>query len=237
MLSIAFYKIVSHQYKLWIFAGIMQDFIASYLIQNKECHLPLLGNFTIRQVPALLDIANKKLVPSNDEIIFSENLNYTSDGLQNYIAHLYNIPMYEAEEKINNWCIHTKIKLDSGEKIDFDSVGSLQKDGAGNIFFQREKEINFYEPVIAERVIHKNAEHSVLVGDKETTSVAMNEFYRDDVVTEKKSSWKIWAIILLSVSLLVLLFYFSNHPFSENGISNQSAFPVLQPSATYSTLK
>ncbi len=69
--------------------------------------------------------------------------------------------------------------------------------------------INLYEPVIAERIIHKNDEHAVLVGDKETTSGAMNEFYREEVIIEKKYSWKLWAIILLDacpVGLDILFF-------------------------------
>ena len=212
----------------------MQDIIASYLIQKKECHLPLIGNFMIMQVPALLDIANKKLVPSSDEIVFSEDENYLSEGLKEYFARLQHISLAEAEERINNWSLHAKIKLDLGEKIDFASIGSLQKDASGNILFEQEKEFNFYEPVMAERVIHKNAEHAVLVGDKETTSVVMNEFYKDDFVTEKKSFWKIWALILSAISLLVLIIYFYNHSFSVNGIANKSTFPVNEPAATYS---
>jgi CCDC81-like prokaryotic HU domain 2 len=215
----------------------MEDSITSYLIQKKNCHLPLLGNFIIRPVPASLDIANKAISPSTDEIIFNDKGDYLSEELKNYISHLDKIPMHVAEEKINNWCLHAKVKLDSGEKIVFNSVGALQKNGLGNIVFQREKDLNFYELVIAERVIHKNAEHAVLVGDKETTSVVMNEFYRDEALTQKKSLWKIWAVVLLVISLLVLLFYFSNNSLSETGIANKSAFPVQQPSSAYSTLK
>lgn len=211
----------------------MQELIASYLIQKKECHLPLLGVFTIEQVPALLDIANKKLVPATGEIVFSESPNYVSEGFKNYVSNRYSVPLQDAEETINNWCLHAKVKLDTGGKIGFNSIGSLQKDPVGNIRFEKEKDINFYEPVIAERVIHKDAEHAVLVGDKETTSGIMNEFYRDDVLDEKKSSWKIWAVVLLAVSLLVLLFYFYNHSFSETGIANPSAFPLREPAATY----
>ncbi len=211
----------------------MQDIIASYLIQNKECHLPLIGSFTIKEIPGLLDIANKKIVPSTDDIVFSEDENYLSNGLKNYISDLYNIPIQDAEEKINNWCLHAKVNLDSGGKLNFSSVGTLQKDEAGNIFFRKDQLTNLYEPVTAERVVHKNAEHAVLVGDKETTSGVMNEFYRDEVVNEKKVSWKILAIVLLAISLLVLFFYFYNHSFSEVGIFNQSSFPVQQPTATY----
>ncbi|HEY5408188.1 MAG TPA: hypothetical protein VIJ92_13920 [Ginsengibacter sp.] len=212
----------------------MQELIASYLIQKKECHLPLVGSFVIKQGSASLDIADKIISPTAYEIIYSESETYLSEGLKNYVSNLQHIQLYEAEEKINNWCLHAKMKLDSGEKLIFDSVGNLQKDAVGNILFQTENGINFYEPVIAERVFHKNAEHAVLVGDKETTSGVMNEFYREDVVSKKNSSWKIWAIILLAVSLIVLVFYFYSHTFSANGIANQSSFPVQQPAATYS---
>jgi len=211
----------------------MEDLVTSYLIQKKDCHLPLLGNFIIKTAPASLDIATKTIFPSTDEIIFNDKGDYLSEELKNYISRLHKIPVHEAEEKINNWCLHAKVKLDSGEKIFFDSVGNLQKNAVGNIFFQRGKDINFYEPVTAQRVIHKNTEHAVLVGDKETTSVVMNEFYRDDVVIQKKPLWKICAVILLVISLLVLLFYFYNNPFSETGIGNQSAFPVQQSHTTY----
>jgi hypothetical protein len=215
----------------------MEELITSYLIQKKECYLPLLGSFTIKQGSASLDIADKTITPFTDEVIYSENETYLSNGLKNYISHLQHIELHEAEEKINNWCLNAKMKLDTGEKINFDSIGTLQKAPAGNILFQTEKKFNFYEPVAAERVIHKNAEHSVLVGDKETTSGAMNEFYREDGLIEKKYSWKLWAIILLVLSLLILVFYFSNHALSVNGIANQSTFPIQQPPAAYSVPK
>ena len=215
----------------------MQELITSYLIQKKECHLPLLGSFTIKQTPASLEIADKMISPFTDEIIYSENETYLSDGLKNYISQLQHIQVYEAEEKLNNWCLNAKMKLDAGEKINFNSLGILQKTPAGNILFEIENSIKFYEPVVAERVIHKNAEHAVLVGDKETTSGVMNEFYREDVLPEKKYSWKLWAIILLILSLLILIFYFSNHAFSVKGIANHAAFPVQQAPAGYSVPK
>ena len=215
----------------------MQQLIASYLIQKGECHLPLIGSLAIKQQPASLDIADKVIYPSTGEIIYNEHEAYLPDGLKNYISNFLHIQLYEAEEKINNWCLNAKMKLDSGEKIIFESIGALQKDPAGNILFQRMNGIDFREPLIAERVIHKNDEHAVLVGDKETTSGVMNEFYREDVLIKKKYSWKLWAIVLSAICLLTLIIYFSNHAFSINGIANQSAFPVQQPSATYSVPK
>lgn len=215
----------------------MQELIASYLVQKKECSLPLLGHFRIKTKPAELDIANKKMFPPTDEILFNANANYLSEGLTEYVSAIQNINRNEAEEKISNWCLHAKAKLDAGEKIIFNSIGSIQKNAAGTIFFKRKKSINFYEAVPAERVIHKNAEHAVLVGDRETTSGAMNEYYRDEEITKKKLYWKIWAILLLALSLLILFFYFYTHKFSETTIGNQSSFPVEEPGATYYTVQ
>ncbi|MEO7120592.1 MAG: hypothetical protein ABIY62_05815 [Ginsengibacter sp.] len=212
----------------------MQDLIASYLVQKKECTLPLLGTFKIQSSSAALDIADKKIHPFKNEIIYSESADYVSPGLITYIAGVKNINYALAEEEINNWCLHTKMKLDSGEKINFPSVGNLVRNGRG-IFLETETGVNFFEPVLAERVIHKNDEHAVLVGDKETTSSAMNEFYReDDNVVSKRISWKVWAIGLAAICLVTLLIYFSSSKTSETGIGNDSLFPVQQPTATYS---
>lgn len=213
----------------------MQDLIASYLVQKKECTLPLLGNFKMQSSSASLDIVDKKMHPPKNEIVYSENADYLSPGFVTYVAKIKDINDTLAEEEINNWCLHAKVRLDSGEKIKFYSIGSLGRNGAGNLCLESEPLVNFFEPVFAERVIHKNDQHAVLVGDKETTSAAMNEFYREDeAVVEKRMSWKTWAIILAAVGLLGLLFYFTSNKTSATGIGNDSSLPDQQPAATYS---
>src|ERR1700704_6644452 len=177
----------------------MQALITSYLIQKKECNLPLLGHFRIKTKPADFEKANKKIFPPTDEILYSEFAGNLSGDLVTYISDRRNITRDEAELEINTWCQYAKEKLDLGEKIIFNSMGSLQKDAAGNIFFQRKKGYSFYEPVSAEGT-DKNSEHSVLVGDTETTSVVMNEFFRQEII-QKRTWWKIWAIVLLTISL------------------------------------
>jgi len=211
----------------------MQALITSYLIQKKECDLPLLGHFRIKTKPADLEKTNKQIFPPTDEILYSEFSAKLSADLPTYISVLENITPVEAEEKINSWCTYAKEKIDLGEKIIFESIGSLQKDGVGNIFFQRQKGFNFYEPVPAERV-QKNDEHSVLVGDIETTSAVMTEFYSQEKI-RKLEWWKIWAFVLLAASLLFLVFHFYTHKFSETGIGNRASFSTPPPPASYRT--
>ncbi len=127
--------------------------------------------------------------------------------------------------------------LDAGDKIIFESIGNLQKDAAGNIFLRAEKELRLYDAVIAERVIHKNEEHAVLVGDTQTTSAAMSEYYKTETVFERKISWKTWAIVLTSLSLLALIIHFSYHSFTTASMGNQISVSPLPPPVSYTSIK
>lgn len=205
----------------------MQALITSYLVQKKECNLPLLGHFRIKTKPADFEKDNKQIFPPTDEILYSEFAASLSEDLITYVSGHQNITCDEAEKKINNWCNEAKGKLDLGEKIIFNSIGSLQKDAVGNIFFQRKKQYSFYEPVAAGRG-YTNTENTVSEAALKNGSKVINEFYRNEPL-QKMASWKIWAIVLLSVSILMLFFYFYTHGFSEAGIGSHTSFPAQEP--------
>ena len=63
----------------------MEKIIASYLVQKRECSLPGIGHFRIITKPAELDIANKELLPSTDEIIFKEDEVHLRKDLVSYV--------------------------------------------------------------------------------------------------------------------------------------------------------
>lgn len=211
----------------------MDKIIASYLAQKKECSLPGIGHFRISTKPAELDVANKEMYPPTDEIIFKEEDVHLRKDLVRYVSLQKKIHETDAAENINNWCVESIKKMDAGEKIYFDSVGTLQKNAAGNIFFSKKNEFLLYDIVPAERVIHKNEQHSVLVGDRETTSGVMNEFYREDVAAEKKQWWKIWAIALFILSIIILIIHFSRHSFTTPGVGNQMHLNAELPPVLY----
>lgn len=210
----------------------MQDLISSYLIQAKDCNLPGVGNFRITTTPASLDVADKKMFPPTDEIVYTERTDKISDELINYIAHKKNIEQAEAKEQIKNWCRNIKEKLHIGEEINFASIGSLQKIPSGSISFQKQEYFSFFEPVTADRIIHKDAEHAVLVGDRETTSSAMNQYLQEDQEI-KNSSWKIAAIVLLIIALSLLFFHFYSGSSTNNPTGNHTGFYPDAPAATY----
>lgn len=212
----------------------MQDLITSYIIQSKECKLAELGKFTRTTIHAEQDIANKQICPSSTEMVFTGREEKISDGLIKYIADKKKIDVTDALALIKKWCAETKAKLKNGEEILLQPLGVLKKGALGNILFHTQNNTLFFAPVAAERVIHKNSEHAVLVGDRETTSSVMNEFYNTEETETKSNAWKIFAIILLLIALVLLFFYFYGYPVSLSSFGNHIKVVPQTPSSTYS---
>lgn len=211
----------------------MQKIIASYLVQKKECYLPNLGHFKVIATPAESDIPNKQLLPPADYVSFDKDEGHLRKDLVEYVAGHRQINENEAAEKISRWCEEINQKLDAGEKIYFLSLGTLEKSPSGDIYFETKNETDLFEPVPAERVIHKNEDHAVLVGDRETTSGVMNEFFKLTSINTKRSSWKLLAIVLFAMAVLILIIHFSTHSFSLSGIGRQVHLSAPQAPATY----
>lgn len=213
----------------------MQDLITSFIIQSKECKLAGIGMFRSITAPAEPDIASKKISPPLMEKLFTGREEKISDELVKYVALKKKISPDEALANIKEWCDDTKSKLKLGEEIFFQSLGSLKKEASGNILFHNLNSSLFFEPIAVERVIHKNSEHKMLVGDRETTSSVMSHYFDKEEKEVKKNNWKIISLILLAIGVLLLIFYFYQHSFSFSSVMNQEKISPQIPPATYST--
>ncbi|MEO6894118.1 MAG: hypothetical protein ABI136_03725 [Ginsengibacter sp.] len=210
----------------------MQDLITSFIIQAKECRLREVGKFNVADIAAKSDIANKQIIPPAIEINYSSREENISDGLVKYVADKKKISLAQAWDDLNNWCVDAKAKLINGEEILLEPLGVIKKGSTSNIFVPKISTINFFEPVIAERVIHQNSEHAILVGDRETTSSAMNNYFQEEEVVRKNNTWKILAIILFAIALFFLIVHFYGNSFSLSTIGNQHK---IVPGTTPST--
>jgi nucleoid DNA-binding protein len=210
----------------------MHSIITSYLLQAGKCALPGIGFFKLKFKSAEIDIVNKQMLPPVEEVVFSEQALFLSPGFVNYLAVKKNIPAYEAEGLVNTFCREWKERLESGESLYLESIGCLQKNTAGIISFTKQKCPEYFKPVPAEKVFHVNTEHAVLVGDKQTTSTVMNEYYREESPVAKRR-WVVGAIILGAIAIVILSYNFYNHKFSRSSIGNRSHFVVKPAGETY----
>ena len=213
----------------------MKSIITSFLLQSPKSTLPYIGIFYYQWTSSKLDVVNKQLLPPASEINFYESSDTDAGNLADYIALKQNLELHEARIRLDKFCYSWKEKLNVGEPLNLANVGTLKKNSDGHISLVKEA-VNFWQPVNAQRVLHQDATHSVLVGDKETTSTLMNQYFNGEIVLEK-SHWGTWAIIILAIAACVLFFHFNTHSFSTTGVGNQKQFTIPNPPSTHDNYK
>ena len=98
----------------------------------------------------------------------------------------------------------------------WEGVGVLRKNGSGDILLESAGAPAFsQQPVPAMRVNRQDAQHTLLVGDRERTSGEMNEWRKEEGSRRAKFSWWIIAVILGVIGLAFLAWYFYIHGFSS----------------------
>ncbi|HMK04416.1 MAG TPA: hypothetical protein VK489_09500 [Ferruginibacter sp.] len=184
----------------------MNQLIASYLFQNRRCPLPGLGTLSMHMAGAEADISSKQ-ISSPKPVIKFEHKEVDVSGFLNYVADRTQSDIYEATEALDHLCDNLKTEVAghaAGAKLV--GIGNFFKGKDGKISFKQEElPAAFLQPVFAERVIHPDAEHHILVGDKETTNTVMAEYFNDSPVV--KNRWWVWAIVLGAIGLVSLLIY------------------------------
>ncbi|MBK8521369.1 MAG: hypothetical protein WAT20_04525 [Ferruginibacter sp.] len=185
----------------------MQHQIASYLFQHKTCPLPGLGTLSVLYSGAQADFTNKTIASPKSFIGFSET-ETDATGLLNYLAATSGGSIYEVSEALDHFCDNLRNEMTKQPDVQLESVGSFFVDASGKINFKPEElPPVFTQPVFAERVIHPDAEHQILVGDKETTNTVMTELLAPRSAI--KDRWWIWAIVLALVGIAAIVFYFT----------------------------
>ncbi|MBL7702998.1 MAG: hypothetical protein JNM14_12160 [Ferruginibacter sp.] len=185
----------------------MQNQIAAYLFQNKSCSLPGLGTLSIQTSAAGSDFTNKLITAPKASVQFTES-ETDSTGLLDYLAATTGGTKYEVTEALDHFCDDLRNIITRQPEVQLENLGSFFVDASGKINFkQQQLPSAFTQPVFAERVIHPDAEHQILVGDKETTNTVMTELLAPKA--ETKDRWWIWAIVLGITGLIPLLIYFT----------------------------
>jgi nucleoid DNA-binding protein len=215
----------------------MHSLITSYLLQNKECILPGIGVLKIIHTPASIDTNSNRILPPFEGIIFKNTDHSNSPDLIKYIAGKKHVAISEAEMQLDNFCKEWIEKINAGGKLHFETVGTIQRNGDGELTFEKENSTNFFQPLPVENVYHK-AEQSV-VGVEET--VISEPKVTPAVVTQEviveRSYWGLWALIFLAVGFVMLFYHFKDHKLSGSNIGNQHRYVVDSAGPTYQVPK
>ena len=208
----------------------MQLLLTSYLLQSKECILPGIGVLQIIHTPASTDTATNRILPPFEGIVFKKEDHSKSTGLVKYIADKKNIEQSDAESLLQNFCKEWKEKINAGEKLNFETVGSIQKNADGATIFQKENQFNFLQPITVTAAYHR-----IEIPDTIVEKPAEPEVFEEadeDIVIER-SYWGLWALILLAIGFVMAFYHFKVHGLSGSTIGNQHQYIIDSANATY----
>jgi hypothetical protein len=186
----------------------MQKLLADYLFQNKECSLPEIGTLYIKNTAASSIFGERKISAPIPVIEFNDDV-HSTENVEAYIALQKNITRDEASHQLKKMVKDIQA-LPLGERLEIPNAGKFYKDENEKIgFIAEEVPAHFLPQVTAERVVHPNDSHTMLVGETETSTAAMAEYYLEDEPT-KKNRWWIFAIVSFVVAAAAVGFYASN---------------------------
>ena len=194
----------------------------SYLVQHKSLSIPGLGTIYVERKPAQSDFVNKQIIPPSYHYRFDRYFDAPDKDFFTYLAAQKEIADYEAIRWYNEWAYELRNKIRTEQEVKWENVGVLRTDVSGEVVFEAKQNlISFLDPVPAERVIRSNAQHTMLVGDREVTNKAMTDYLNEETVYVEKESWWIYALILATVAVVVIFFHFFQRGIHSGSVNNQ----------------
>ena len=187
----------------------MKELVANYLLQYQNCPLPSVGTLQILREPATV-IQGEKLITSPKYRIEFNPIEISAAGFIKFIAASSHQNEELALENLQAFCTSLTL-LREEEELALPMLGTFSVDIDGRLSFNENLSKESFSPAVhAERVIHENDTHPILVGDTETTNQLMSDFYNEPTA-RRSDRWWIWAIVLsVAAAVAILLFTTDN---------------------------
>lgn len=197
----------------------MIEILNSYLILHKSISIPGLGTIYVERVPANSDFVNRQLLPPGYQFRFEKYFDAPDKEFFSYLATEKHIADFEAIRIYNEWAYDFRNRLKGEQPVDWKGVGVLHQDATGEIHFEPQKTDRIaLKPVAAARVVRTNAAHTMLVGDRETTTLAMSEMLTEETSTKRR--WWIFALVVALIAAAILIYRFTKDGFNPEATGN-----------------
>ncbi|MBI1343368.1 MAG: hypothetical protein GC171_10590 [Terrimonas sp.] len=191
-----------------------------YFVLFGELPLPGVGTLVIRRNPATHDIAEKCFHPPVYSFILENATVRGERKLFNWLQEEWKLEEGDAVQAFNELSQALKKELEENKQARWEGVGLFKRLTGGQMSFESEQiELPGFNSVYAEKVIHENSSHTLLVGDREQTSEQMTEMFTGEM--PKKDYSLLVALILLILSIMFLGFHFSEKGLHPAAVANQ----------------
>lgn len=202
----------------------MLELIKRYLYLHKSISLSGIGTLLLVEVPARIDYPNKLLHPPQHKLQFQTTLN-SDDHFSNWLSEHLNMNIEETAKQTAHFISDFKQSLNNHQEVEWEGLGLFKNDENQVLRFTSTFNPVTGEPVHAEKVIRKNAEHTIRVGEQEKTNTEMQELLFG---TKKKVLFHWWysAGIILVLSIAAILYFATLFPGSWKMQGNKSNLKI-----------
>ncbi|TWI85290.1 hypothetical protein IQ13_0449 [Lacibacter cauensis] len=208
----------------------MVELVAQYLTFNKQVSIKDVGTFSVEELPARLDFPNRLL--HAPEHILHFNTKWSEDELfEQWLQKQSGASQQEVQEQLQHLSDLFQRTLSEEKRFGWKRIGQFSKNEQ-QIAFVSEFEAAKRAPVTAEKVIRKNAQHSIRVGEQEKTNVEMEELLQ----TQSRKTLNLWwlfALALFLTALVLILFTLTNHSPQWNRQGNSQKLKLNEMPALY----
>ena len=204
----------------------MYNILNNYLFLNKSIPVPGLGTIYMESLPATIDASTRSILPPVYHIRFDKFSDSPEKNLFSYLSSQQNISDYEALRQYNDFAYSLRDRLNYFREAPWEGLGALIKDDMGEIHFESTIANPFFlQAVPAEKVVHANAKHMLLVGDRERSSREMSDWFAEEPIHGNRLWWLV-ALLGGIAAVFVIMFHFSSHGWNVGSTSNQQVIQV-----------
>ena len=184
--------------------------IYKFLLLNGSVAIPDFGEFELQHISAGNDFAQKTIQPPQYTIRFAKDINGNQINLISYISSIAKVTEDHAIQLLNDFSIHLKKKIATDKKAEWLGLGLLTETPEGVMEFQPKlHSTDYFSGIHYQHVLRQHNNHQVKVGDDEKTKVEMEAFFEVQKKDYQLVSWKMTAIYLLMLSVIILFFRFT----------------------------
>jgi nucleoid DNA-binding protein len=115
------------------------------LLFSHDCVIvPGFGGFIGNYTPARIDKNTSTFYPPVKKISFNRNLNHNDGLLVGRVSEFSKVNYGDARNIVDEFVTALRKKLEKGEKIVFDHIGSFTNNQEGNVQFEPESNVNYH---------------------------------------------------------------------------------------------
>jgi len=210
----------------------MFSILNQYLFQHKELVIPALGSFALIPRTASSDFSTRSIIAPGWDIVLHTNEMQIPSNFYEWLCTQMNSSKEDAVLKFDDFASLIVEKLHTENDIQWEGLGRLKRKADQKIEFIPENDsISPFTQVIAQKVFRENANHTMKVGETETTTQSMME-----QLNRKKRELplaRIVALALLAISIIAMVLYFFMNGFNLKSIGNTQKADIQKSTETY----